>query len=84
MLKVILALKEARMGHALELTEEQYSAIATAAAKTGETPQQLVARMASALADAEGVVYYTEEELLRALGAKDEELAELAAKKGAH
>lgn len=62
------------MGHALELTEEQYSAIAAAAAKTGETPQQLVARMASAPADAEGAVYYTEEELLRALGANDDEL----------
>jgi hypothetical protein len=66
------------MSHALELTDEEYSAIATAAAKTGETPQQLVARMASALAEAEGTVYYTDDEFLRALGAGDEELAELA------
>ena len=50
----------------------------TAAAKTGETPQQLVARMASALTQAEGTVYYTDDEFLRALGADDEELAELA------
>ncbi len=66
------------MSYVLELTEEQYSAIAAAAAKTGETPQQLVARMASALTEAEGTVYYTDEEFLRALGADDEELAELA------
>ena len=66
------------MSHMLELTDEQYSAIAGAAAKTGETPQQLVARMASALVEAEGTVYYTDDEFLRVLGASDEELADLA------
>jgi len=65
------------MSHVLELTDEQYSAIA-AAAKTGETPQQLVARMANALVEAGGTVNYTDDEFLRALGASDEELAELA------
>jgi hypothetical protein len=66
------------MSHVLDLTEEQYRALAAAAAKTGETPQQLVARMASALTQAEGTVYYTDDEFLRALGADDEELADLA------
>lgn len=71
------------MSHVLELTEEEYSAIVTAAAKTGQTPQQLVARMANALTAAEGVVYYTEEELLRALGATDTDLVDWGAKEGA-
>ncbi len=66
------------MSRVLELTDEEYSMLAAAAAKTGETPQQLVARMASALAGAEGPVYYTDDEFLRALGASDEEIAELA------
>jgi hypothetical protein len=66
------------MSHMFELTDAQYSALAAAATKTGETPEQLVARMASALTQAEGTVYYTDEEFFRALGADDEELAELA------
>lgn len=66
------------MSHVLELTDEQYNAIAAAAAKTGETPQGLLARMAQALTEAEGTVYYTDDEFLRALGADDTELAELA------
>jgi hypothetical protein len=64
------------MSHVLELTEEQYSPIAAAAAKTGQTPEQLVARMASALTQAEGTVYYDLDEFFRALGMTEAEIAE--------
>lgn len=64
------------MSHVLELTEEQYSALAAAAAKSGETPEQLVARMASALTQAEGTVYCDLDDFFRALGATEAEIAE--------
>ncbi|HKV83710.1 MAG TPA: hypothetical protein VJN88_04090 [Ktedonobacterales bacterium] len=66
------------MSHAIVLTDEQYEALRNAAARSDETPDQLLGRMVSALAETQGPVYFTDDELLRALGADDEELAELA------
>lgn len=66
------------MGHTIELTDEQYATLETAAARGGESPEQLIGRMLNALTEVQGPVYYTDEELLRALGADDEEIAELA------
>lgn len=66
------------MSKVIELTDEQYAALATAAAERHETPQALVERWLAALTESQGPVYYTDDELLRALGADDEELAELA------
>ena len=66
------------MGHVLELSEEQYETLRRVAARDQETPERLLGRMVDALATTQGAVYFTDEELLRALGADDEELAELA------
>ena len=66
------------MGHALELTEEQYETLRQVAARDQETPEQLLGRIVEALSATQGTVYFTDDELLRALGADDEELAELA------
>jgi len=61
----------------IELSDEQYTILAAAAAKGDETPEHLIGRMVTALADAEGPIYFSDEELLRALGADDKEIAEL-------
>ena len=66
------------MGHAIEFTDAQYETLRQVAARDQETPEQLLTRMIDALATTQGVIYYTDDELLRALGADDEELAELA------
>jgi hypothetical protein len=66
------------MSHIIELTDEQYETLRQVASRDQETPEQLLKRMVSALVATQGTVYYTDEELLRALGADDEELAELA------
>ena len=66
------------MGHLLELTNEQYETLRQVAARDQETPEQLLGRMVSALASTQGTIYFTDDELLRALGADDDELAELA------
>ncbi len=66
------------MSHILELTDEQYETLRKVAARDQETPEQLLQRMVNALTETQGVVYHSDEELLRALGADDEELAELA------
>ncbi|WIG60159.1 MAG: hypothetical protein OJF49_002907 [Ktedonobacterales bacterium] len=66
------------MSHVLELTDEQYETLLKAAERDNQTPEQLIGRMVAALADAQGTVYFTDDELLRALGAGDDELAELA------
>jgi hypothetical protein len=66
------------MGHLLELTNEQYEMLRKVAARDQETPEQLLGRMVDALATTQGTVYFTDDELLRALGADDEELVELA------
>ena len=66
------------MSHIIELTDEQYETLRQVAARDQETPEQLLKRMVNALTEIQGTVYYTDDELLRALGADDEELAELA------
>jgi hypothetical protein len=66
------------MGHTVQLTDEQYETLRQVAARDDETPEQLIGRMVNALAETQGAVYYTDDELLRALGADDSELAELA------
>src|SRR5579871_2480352 len=46
--------------------------------KRRQMPTIEIGRMVNALAETQGAVYYTDDELLRALGADDSELAELA------
>ena len=65
------------MSHIVELTDEQYEILSRVAARDQETPEQLIERMVNALTSTEGTIYFTDEELLRALGADDEELEEL-------
>ncbi len=64
------------MSHVFELTDEQYETLRQVAARDQETPEQLIERMVNALTETQGTIYFTDEELLRALGADDEELAE--------
>jgi hypothetical protein len=66
------------MSHVVELTDDQYETLRQVAARDQETPEQLIARMVSALAETQGTIYFTDEEFLRALGADDQELTELA------
>ncbi len=66
------------MSHIIELTDEQYETLRQVAARDQETPEQLLKRMVNALTEIQGTVYYTDDELLQALGADDDELAELA------
>jgi hypothetical protein len=66
------------MSHVFELTDEQYETLRQVAARDQETPEQLLSRMVDALTTTHGTIYYTDDELLRALGADDEELGELA------
>lgn len=66
------------MGHQLELTDEQYETLRQVASRDSETPEQLLGRLVQALTTTQGTVYFTDDELLRALGADDAELAELA------
>ncbi len=66
------------MNHVIELTDEQYETLRKVAARDQETPEQLLRRMVDALSETQGTVHYSDEELLRALGADEEELAELA------
>jgi len=63
-----------QVSHVIELSDEQYARL-----EGGETPERLIERMVNALSDTSGPVYYTDDELLRALGADDAEIAELAA-----
>lgn len=66
------------MSHVIELTDKQYETLRQVAARDQETPEQLLGRMVDALSETQGIIYFTDEELLRALGAGDEELADLA------
>jgi hypothetical protein len=66
------------MSHIVELTDDQFETLRKVAAREQETPEQLIARMVGALAETQGTMYFTDEEFLRALGADDEEIAELA------
>jgi hypothetical protein len=67
------------MSHIIELSDEQYETLRQVAARDQETPEQLLKRMVNALTEIRGSIYYTDDDLLRALGADDEEVAELAA-----
>jgi hypothetical protein len=60
----------------IELTDEQYSALETIAARDGETPQRFIERLLAALAQTRGTIYYSDGELLRALGGDDQESKE--------
>lgn len=66
------------MSHVIELTDKQYETLRQVAARDQETPEQLLGRMVDALSETQGIIYFTDVELLRALGAGDEELADLA------
>ena len=66
------------MSEVIEITDEQYAMLATIAARNGETPQRFIERLVEALAQTSGTVYYSDDELLHALGAGDQELVELA------
>ena len=65
------------MSHVVELTDEQYETLRKVAARDQETSEQLLRQMVDTLTETQGVIYFSDEELLRALGADDEELAEL-------
>jgi hypothetical protein len=65
------------MGHLLELTNAQYETLRQVAERDQEPPEQLLGRIMDALATTQGTVYFTDDELLRALGADDAELVEL-------
>ena len=56
------------MSHVFELTDAQYETLRQVAARDQETPEQLLSRMVDALTSTQGTIYYTDEELLRALG----------------
>jgi predicted thioredoxin/glutaredoxin len=71
-------LEAVHVSHVVELTDEQYDILKRVAARDQETPEQLIGRMVKALTDTQGTIYFTDEELLRALGADDAELEELA------
>jgi hypothetical protein len=66
------------MSHVIELTDEQYETLRQVAARDQESPEQLLWRMVNALSETQGTIYFTDEEFLRALGADDEEIADLA------
>jgi hypothetical protein len=66
------------MSHVVELTDKRYETVCQVAARDQETPERLLGRMVDALIETQGIIYYTDEELLRALGAGDEEFADLA------
>ena len=65
------------MSKTFELTDEQYSTLETIAARDGETPQRFIERLLEALVQTRGTICYSDNELLRALGADDQELGEL-------
>lgn len=66
------------MSHTIELTDDQYATLEAVASREGATPEHVIDRFMDALSQTRGPIYFTDEELLRALGADDEEIAELA------
>ena len=65
------------MSKTIELTDEQYSTLESIAARDGEAPKHFIERLLDALAQTYGTIYYSDNELLHALGADDKELGEL-------
>jgi hypothetical protein len=57
------------MSYTLELSDEQYDTLQKAAQVRGDTPERLLADILSALAQAQGAVYYSENEMFAALDA---------------
>lgn len=72
------------MSHVLDLSDEQDATLRRAAARNQKTPEQLTARLVDALADTPRTIHSTDDELLRALGADDVELAKLAKLESQH
>ncbi|MGZ3679049.1 MAG: hypothetical protein ACXWQR_10820 [Ktedonobacterales bacterium] len=66
------------MGHVVEQTGEQYATLQAVAAKSDETLEQFIGRMVDVLTEMQGAIYYTDDELLRALCADDEDIAALS------
>jgi hypothetical protein len=54
-----------------ELTSEHYLTQESIAARDDETPQHFIERLLDALVQPHGTIYYTDDGLLRALGADD-------------
>jgi hypothetical protein len=57
------------MSKPIELSDEEYQILERAAAAGHETPEQVIRRIVRALADSDGPVYYTVEEMFDALDA---------------
>jgi predicted nucleic acid-binding protein len=57
------------MSHTLELTDEQFATLEAIAARTGQTPQKLIDRWVAALAESQGTIYYSADEMFEALDA---------------
>ena len=64
------------MSKTIELTDEQYATLENIAARDGETPQRFTERLLNALIQTRGSIYYSDDKLLRAQGADDQELVE--------
>jgi hypothetical protein len=65
------------MSKIIELTDEQYAAISSAAKERGQSPAMLIAEVAEELRDPERAPRYFEtEDWFRHLGATEEQIAE--------
>jgi hypothetical protein len=60
-----------------ELTDERYSTLESIAARDGEAPQRFIEGLLDALIQTQRTIYYSDDELLRALRADDQELMRL-------
>jgi hypothetical protein len=69
---------ETRMSKIIELTDEQYAAISSAAKERGQSPAMLIAEVAEELRDPERAPRYFEtEDWFRHLGMTDAEIIEV-------
>ncbi len=57
------------MSKPIELSDEEYQIVEQAVAAGHETPEQVIRRLVRALADANGPVYYSVEDMFEALDA---------------
>jgi hypothetical protein len=57
------------MSKVIELSDEEYHALEEVAKKRRETPEQTLKSLVRALAEAEGAVYYSTDEMFEALDA---------------
>lgn len=66
------------MSKTIELTDEQYTAIMTAAQERGQSPAMLIAEVAEELRDPERTPrYFDTEDWFRHLGMTDDEIAQI-------